>query len=182
MAQKKKRDKKYHPKTCARNPMLRLVDSITPIDEAQETQDCLDLLMIGEKFLNRAVTDEKDFVKASCYLRIGARLASHFEGNLATVLNGCHKALRNTHRAWMQGKESGEQDGADVNWGISLVDAMRRQAERAQITNACELAALELNRPVDSLVGEKLRYKLNGEVYVEDVSVCGHSDSGADDS
>ena len=169
MAQKKKRDKKYRPKSCARNPMLRLVDFAMPIDEEQEVQDCLNLLMIGEKFLNRSVTDEKDFIKASCYIRIGARLASHFEGDLVAVLKNCHEALRNTHKAWVQGKEMGAYDAAEVNWGISLVDAMRRQVERVQITNACELAALELNRPVDDLVGAKLRYKLNGEMYVDDI-------------
>lgn len=171
MAQKKKRDKKYRPKTylMARNPMLKLVDSIMPVDDNRETQDRLELLLTGKKLVSMEGVVEKDFVKVSCYFRIGARLAANFEGNLAEYLKSCHETLRKMHRAWIKSGFYSPNDATQVNDGINIVDEMRGQSDRAQITKACELAALQLNRVVDDLVGEKLRFKTNGELYVDDI-------------
>lgn len=173
MAQKKKRDKKYRPKTylMARNPMLKLVDSIMPVDDARETQDRLELLLTGKKLVTTEGVVEKDFVKVSCYFRIGARLASNFEGNLGDYMKDCHQTLRKMHRAWVKSGFYSPNDANKVNDGISVVDEMRGQCDKAQIIKACELAALQLNRVVDDLVGEKLRFKTNGEVYVDDIAL-----------
>ncbi len=171
MAQKKKRDKKYRPKTylMARNPMLKLVDSIMPVDDNRETQDRLELLLTGKKLVSMEEVVEKDFVKVSCYFRIGARLAANFEGNLTEYLKSCHQALRKMHRSWLKSGFYSPNDAEQVNEGIKVVDEMRGQSDKVQITKACELAALQLNRVVDDLVGEKLRFKTNGELYVDDI-------------
>nr|DAM63325.1 MAG TPA: hypothetical protein [Caudoviricetes sp.] len=169
MAQKKKRDKKYRPQPFAkmRNPMLKLVDSIIPVDEDRETQDRLELLLTGEKLVTMEEVVEKDFVKVSCYFRIGARLTGYFEGDLKSYIRTCHETLRKMHKSWVKSGFYSPNDAKAIRDGIRVVDEMRSNCDKSQITFACELAALQLNRINDDFVGEKLRFKANGEIYVD---------------
>ena len=169
MAQKKKRDKKYRPTPFAkaRTPMLKLVDSIMPIDESKDIQDRLELLLTGKKLVTMEEVVEKDFIKVSCYYRIGARLAGYFEGDLLGYLKNCHATLRKMHKAWVKSGFYSPNDAEAVLDGIRVVDQMRGNCDKSQISFACELASLQLNRVNDDLIGPKLRFKCQGEIYVD---------------